>query len=158
MLGVLELEQVNPKRVMLFVVAACLIGMVVGSAVTFAVLQRNYSIPTAGMVIGVNVGVFADSACTQNLTSISWGSVYPGESVSRTAYVKNTGNAPITLSMTTAGWNPAAANGPISIAWDRGSVSLTSGQVVVATITLSVSPSISGITDFNVTIVITGSG
>ena len=157
MLGV-QLEQVNSKRVMLFVVTACLIGMVVGSAVTFAVLQRSYSIPTAGMVIGVNVGVFADPTCTQNLTAISWGSVYPGESVSRVVYVKNTGNVPITLSMTTAGWNPAAANGPISIAWDREGVSLTSGQVVVATITLLMSPSISGITDFSVTIVITGSG
>jgi hypothetical protein len=151
------LEQVNSKRVILFVVAACLIGMVVGSAVTFAVLYRNYSFSSAGMVIGVNVSVFADSACTQNLTAISWGSVYPGESVSRTVYVKNTGNVPITLSMATAGWNPAAANGPISIAWDREGVSLTSGQVVAAAITLSTSPSISGM-NFSVTIIITGSG
>jgi hypothetical protein len=151
------LEQVNSKRVLLFVVAACLIGMVVGSAVTFAVLQRSYSISSAGLVIGVNVGVFADSACTQNLTAISWGSVYPGESVSRTVYVKNTGNAPITLSMAAAGWNPAAANGSISIGWDREGVSLISGQVVAAAITLSASPSMSGM-NFSVTIIITGSG
>lgn len=151
------MEQVNSKRVLLFVVAACLIGMVVGSAVTFAVLQRSYSISSAGLVIGVNVGVFADSACTQNLTAISWGSVYPGESVSRTVYVKNTGNAPITLSMAAAGWNPAAANGSISIGWDREGVSLISGQVVAATLTLSTSPSISGM-NFSVTIIITGSG
>lgn len=151
------MEQVNSKRVLLFVVAACLIGMVVGSAVTFAVLQRSYSISSAGLVIGVNVGVFADSACTQNLTAISWGSVYPGESVSRTVYVKNTGNAPITLSMAAAGWNPAAANGSISIGWDREGVSLISGQVVAAAITLSASPSMSGM-NFSVTIIITGSG
>ena len=151
------MEQVNSKRVLLFVVAACLIGIVVGSAVTFAVLYSIYSFSSNGKVIGVNVGVFADSACTQNLTAISWGSVYPGESVNRTVYVKNTGNAPITLSMATAGWYPAVANGPISIAWDREGVSLTSGQVVVAAITLSTSPSMSGM-NFTVTIVITGSG
>ena len=95
------MEHVNPKRVLVAVVAACIAGMLVGSAVTFAVLQRSVSFPTSGLVVGVNVGVFADSACTQNLTSVSWGSVDPGESVGRTVYVKNTGNAPITLSMAT---------------------------------------------------------
>ena len=74
----------NPKRVLLAVVAACLAGMLVGSAVTFAVLQRSVSFPTSGTIVGVNVGVYADSGCTQNLTSISWGSVYPGETVNRT--------------------------------------------------------------------------
>ena len=33
------MEQVNAKRVAIFVVSACLIGMVVGSAVTLAVLN-----------------------------------------------------------------------------------------------------------------------
>lgn len=152
------MKQVNLKHTMLAVVAACLIGIIVGSVVTLAVLQRSYSIPTTGMISSVNVGVFADSACTQNLTAISWGSVYPGESVGRVAYVKNTGNTPITLSMATSGWSPANANGPITVVWDREGVSLSSGQVVAATITLSTSPSISGITDFSVTIIITGSG
>ena len=116
------MEQMKPKRVLLAVVAACLAGMLVGSAVTFAVLQRSYSFPTSGTIVAVNVGVFADSACTQNLTSVSWGSVEPGESVGRTIYVKNTGNAPVTLSMALSGWNPAVADGPISIVWDREGV------------------------------------
>ena len=152
------MEQVNSKRVILFVVAACLIGMVVGSAVTFAVMQRSYTIPTSGMVIGVNVGVFADSECIQNLTAISWGSVYPGESVTRIAYVKNIGNTPITLNMTTTGWNPPGANGPISIIWDKEGIILSPGQVVTAVLMLSTSPNISGIADFSVNIIITGSG
>jgi hypothetical protein len=121
------LERVNPRRVLVAVVAACIAGMLVGSAVTFAVLQRSVSFPTSGLIVGVNVGVYADSGCTQNLTSVSWGSVYPGESVGRTIYVKNTGNAPVTLSMALSGWNPAAADGPISIVWDREGVSLNPG-------------------------------
>ena len=32
------MEQVNAKRAVMFVVAACLVGMAVGSALTFAVL------------------------------------------------------------------------------------------------------------------------
>jgi len=56
------LEQVGPKRILLLVVTACLAGMVVGSAVTFAVMQRSLSIPTSGIVIGINVGVAAPMA------------------------------------------------------------------------------------------------
>src|SRR3989337_2086476 len=67
------MEQVNAKRVALFVVAACLVGMIVGSAVTFAVLNVQGAIPSTGLVVAVNVGVYSDAACTLNLTSIDWG-------------------------------------------------------------------------------------
>ena len=110
------MEQVNAKRVAIFVVSACLIGMVLGSAVTLAVLNVQRAIPSSGLVVAVNVGVYSDAACTLNLTSIDWGSVYPGGSVPRTIYVKNTGNAPITLSMTTTSWNPTIAVGQIAVA------------------------------------------
>ena len=41
--------------------------------------------------------------------------------------MKNTGNAAVTLSVALSGWNPAAADGPISIVWDREGVSLNPG-------------------------------
>ena len=50
------MEQVNAKRVALFVIAACLVGMLVGSAVTFAVLNVQRAIPSSGLVVTVNVG------------------------------------------------------------------------------------------------------
>ena len=112
------MEQVNAKRVAIFVVSACLIGMVVGSAVTLAVLNVQRAIPSSGLVVAINVGVYSDSACTLNLTSIDWGNVYPGGSVPRTIYVKNTGNAPITLSVTTTAWNPAVAAGQINVGFE----------------------------------------
>ena len=70
------MEQVNAKRVAIFVVSACLIGMVVGSAVTLAVLNVQSAIPSSGMVVAVNVGVYSDAGCTLNLTSIDWGNMY----------------------------------------------------------------------------------
>jgi archaellum component FlaG (FlaF/FlaG flagellin family) len=152
------MEQLNAKRVAIFVVSACLIGMIVGSAVTLAVLNVQRAIPSSGMVVAVNVGVYSDAACTLNLTSIDWGSVYPGGSVPRTIYVKNTGNTPITLSMTTTSWNPAIAAGQINVAWDRENAVLNAGQSTSATLTLSVSQNVSGVTSFSMSIVITGSG
>lgn len=146
------------RRLLLFVSVALVIGLLVGSALTYAVMQSSFSFPTSGLVIGIGVGVYSDSACTLNLTSISWGTVSPGAGVDRTVYVKNTGNAPITLSMATSGWSPAAANGPITVSWDREGTVLNVGQSTAATITLSTSAGISGITDFSVTIIVTGSG
>lgn len=53
---------------MLFVISACLIGMVMGSAVTLAVLNVTRAISSSGLVVAVNVGVYSDSACTLDLT------------------------------------------------------------------------------------------
>lgn len=152
------MEQINAKRVAIFVVSACLIGMVVGSAVTLAVLNAQRAIPSSGLVVAVNVGVYSDSGCDQNLTSIDWGSVYPGGSVSRTIYVKNTGNAPITLSMTTTAWNPTVAAGQINVTWDKENAVLNAGQSTSATLSLSVSQNVSGVTSFSMNIIVSGSG
>jgi len=92
------------------------------------------------------------------LTSIDWGSVYPSDSVLRTIYVKNIGNVPITLSMTTTAWNPAIAAGQINVTWDRESALLNAGQSISATLTLNVAQNVSGITSFSLNIIITGSG
>jgi hypothetical protein len=61
------LEQVNPKRAVVFAVVACLIGMAIGSTVTLAVLNAKRAITSSGLVVAVNVGVYSDAACTLNL-------------------------------------------------------------------------------------------
>ena len=60
------MEHVNAKCTLLFVVSACLIGMAVGSAVTLAVLNVQRAIPSSGLVVAVNFGVYSDAACTLN--------------------------------------------------------------------------------------------
>jgi hypothetical protein len=125
---------------------------------TAGLLSVNQAIPSSGSVSTINVGVYSDSSCTHNLTSIDWGTISPGNSVTRTMYVKNTGNSQIALSMIKTNWNPAGANGPITLTWNRESTTLNAGQVTTATLTLSVSASISGITNFGVDIVIAGTG
>jgi len=52
------MEQVNAKRAAILVIAACLIGMALGSAVTLAVLNVQRPIPSSGLVVAVNVGEF----------------------------------------------------------------------------------------------------
>ncbi len=141
----------------LTIIAACLIGMLVGSALTIAITQQSLAYPTSGLVLGVGIGVYSDSACTQNLTSINWGSIWPGNSSTRTCYVKNTGNTQITLTVTTENWNPSSVQSIISLTCDREGAIIGAGQVVQTTLTLYVLPN-SPSTYFNFNIRLTGSG
>lgn len=121
-------------------------------------LISSKTIASSGVVATANIGVYSDSACTQSLTSLNWGTISPGGSVVRTIYVKNLGTTQVTIGMTGANWNPASANGPITLTWNREGTTLSANQVATATLTLSASSSISGITTFNVDVVITGTG
>ena len=117
----------------------------------------NRALPSSGTIQTLNVGVYSDYACSQNLPSISWGDIAPGGSVNKTIYVKNTGSPQITLSMAKTSWNPASANGPITLVWNREGTKLSAGGVATATLTLRVLENITGITTFSVTILISGS-
>ena len=139
------------------IIAIAITGMFL-TLTTAGLISVNQSIPSSGTLTTVNVGVYSDSACTQTLTSIDWGTISPGTTVTRTIYVKNTGNTQITLSMTTNGWSPTSANGPLTLTWNQEGTTLSAGLSTAATLTLTVSSSISGITTFSVNIVITGTG
>ena len=114
------------------------------------------TVPSTGTVTTVNVGVYSDSECTQNCTSISWGSMYPGNSTSRIIYVKNTGTVPITLSMTTDSWEPIEAEDYLTLTWNPEDDTLNPGQSTPATLTLLVAPDTGNLTTFNFNIIITG--
>jgi hypothetical protein len=60
--------------------------------------------------------------------------------------------------MTTEGWNPAEAEGYITLTWDKEGATLNVKQLVKATLTLTVSASVTqtNVRDFSFTIVITG--
>lgn len=139
------------------IIAIALVGLIL-TATTAGLLSISQTVTSTGTITTVNVGVFSDSGCTQALTSIDWGTISPGNSVNKTMYVKNTGNTQVTLNMTTNGWNPANANGPITVTWNKEAATLTASAYTAAVLTLSVSSSISGITSFSVNIVITGTG
>jgi hypothetical protein len=141
-------------------VAIAVIGIVgiVLTLTTLGLVSINQSVSNSGTITSVNVGVYSDSGCTTNCTSISWGSISPNSTVTKTVYVKNTGTAQIKLNMTTNTWSPANANGPITLTWNQEGATLNASQVATTTLTLGVSASISGVTTFSFNIVITGTG
>ena len=133
--------------------------LAVGAAaaiMAFGTLSNNRSIQSHGTVKAINVGVYWNSDCTNVTSSVNWGMLSPGTTKNVIIYVKNEGNVAVKLSLTTQNWSPSYAPNYIGLSWNREEQIVNSGSVVAATLTLSVSSSISGITNFSFDIIITG--
>jgi hypothetical protein len=140
-----------------------IIGLIISalalSASTLAVLTVNKNLGSTGTITTTpNLGVYSDSACTQNVTTINWGTIAAGTNTTQTINIKNTGTGTMTLSMTISNWTPTAASTYITLTWDKQNTQLSAGQSTMATLTLTVSPSTTGITTYSNTITISGSG
>jgi uncharacterized repeat protein (TIGR01451 family) len=135
------------------VLAIAVIALTVSALGT---LVATHTISNNGSVIAVGVGVYSDSGCTTPLSTISWGTLNPGDVKNYTIYVKNTGTVSVMLNMTTSDWNPSSASSYIALTWNKEKYVLPAGQVVPAVLTLTVSSSVSGVTTFSFDITITG--
>ena len=125
------------------------------SLVTAGIIATQ-TIPSSGTVTTVNVGVYSNSDCTENCTSINWGTMYPDDTVNKTVYVKNTGTVPITLSITDGNWDPINASNYLTLTWDKQGKVLEAGNSVPANLTLSVASDTGDLRSFNFNIIITG--
>lgn len=135
------------------IVVIALMGLLV-SALGAYVATRTIS--SGGSITVVGVGVYSNSGCTTALSTISWGSLNPGNVTTYTMYLKNTGDVSVMLNMTVNSWSPSSASSYIKLTWNQEKSVLTAGQIVTAVLTLSVSSSITGITSFGNNIIITG--
>ena len=137
----------------LYTLALTAFGPLVSSAI-----MNNKTVSSSGSVKGVGVGVYWNQACTNVTSSISWGMLDPGSNVNKTIYIRNEGNTAATLSMTTSNWNPTSASSYMTLSWNYGGQTLSVNQVVQVKLTLAVSSSVTGITNFSFDITITASG
>jgi hypothetical protein len=143
----------------LIMVIALVVVATTLTAYTLATLNVNKNLSSSGTITtSPNLGVFSDSACTINMTAINWGSVSAGGTANQVLYVQNTGTGTLTLSLTTSNWSPLGAGTYLTMSWNQQGTQLPAGQSVAATITLTVSSSITGISSFSNSIAITGSG
>ena len=121
-------------------------------------LLGSVVIPNTGTVKTIGVGVYWDSGCTSQVTSIDWGTIDVGATENMAVYIKNEGTASMTLTLETEDWIPSGASSYISLTWDYGGQTIAVDGVVQVTLSLEVSDTIEGITSFSFDIVISGSG
>ncbi|HCW07513.1 MAG TPA: hypothetical protein DGG95_09140, partial [Cytophagales bacterium] len=150
----------TPKSAKLgFVVVVILTIIAVAlTCTTYAALTTNRRVDASGSVSATaNLGIYSDSTCQTPLTSIEWGAPTPGTSITRIIYIKNTGiGASLSLSLTTSNWDPAIADGPITVSFDKTGTRLSPGQSTAASMTLTISPTTVDIINFSLAITITG--
>jgi len=148
-----KMKKVSNLGILAIVALAIFSGLVVSGLLTV-----SKTLSSTGTVKAINVEVYWDLACTQVVSSIDWGTPEPGDSVSQTVYVKDDGNAPMNVSLSASGWSPVGADAYLGVSWDSEGALIVAGGVLQAVITLDVSSSITGITNFSFDIVIEGTG
>ena len=119
-------------------------------------LQTSRTVSNAGEIKTIGVGIYLDSSCSNCLSSINWGTLDPGTEKTFTYYVRNDGNSPSTLTLQTSNWSPPGAATYILLSWDYDGQTLNIDEVIQVTFTLSISPTIEGITSFNFDITVIG--
>jgi hypothetical protein len=149
------------KKIKIPITTTIVVLVITGLALTlttFAAVTISKNLSSTGTIlVSPNLGLYSDSGCTIAQTAIDWGSTTPGTTITRTVYIKNTGTgASVSLSMSPSNWSPISANGPITLSWNKEGTSLAPGQSTAAVLTLTVSSSISEITNFSVQINIVG--
>jgi hypothetical protein len=121
-----------------------------------ALLPSTNTITHNGTIEAIGVGVYQDSACSQSLSTMNWGTLRPGASYNKTIYVKNLGNVIVLLNMTVTSWNPSNASAYITLTWDRQGSAIAPGNKVQALLLLSVSADVNGFTEFSANTIIAG--
>lgn len=122
----------------------------------YGLLTAVLPIATTGGVVTINVEAYWEVGCINEVDSIDWGGLEPGDSKVVTVYVKNTGNVPLTLDLSTDNWSPLAAKAYISLQWDFSGGQIQPDAVVSIRLTLTVSPIIDRVTSFSFDILLTG--
>jgi hypothetical protein len=123
---------------------------------TAAILSASQNIPLSGTINAVNLGVYSDSACTQTITTLTAATLNPGANTTQTIYIKNTGNVPETLTMTTNNWTPTGANTSLTLTWNRQNTIIAAGTSIQATLTLTAATNTGTITNFSCDVTLTG--
>ncbi len=144
------------KKIPTIAVIALTITALALTLATAAVLSANQTVPLNGTISAVNLGVYSDSACTQTATALNIGTLNPGGTATQTIYIKNTGNVPETLTMTTNNWIPSGASSSLTLTWNRQNTVLNADASIQATLTLTAAANTGSLTTFSCDITLTG--
>jgi hypothetical protein len=128
------------------------------TALSLGALNSNQAIASSGSVTAsANIAVYSDAGLTTPCSSLDWYTISPGSVTTKTIYLKNTGNQPLTLSMAPSGWS-AGASGVLTLSWDKPGANLATGASTAAIFTLTAASSTGTVTSFSFNITITGTG
>ncbi len=127
------------------------------TALTSGALTTTQQLPSSGTLTSANVNIYCEQTCINRADSVEWGFLDPGDTTTEKIYIQNNGTVPLTLSMRTINWEPQSAASSIALEWNRENAILNIGQVIEATLTLTIEADVpEDITSFSFDIIISG--
>ena len=136
------------------IVIALLILIFVTGIIVYAF--HNRIIGNNGVVKTHNLNVYWDINYTTEVTNFDWGFIDSGESYNFTVYVRNEGNQPLNLSLTTYGWNSVEAETYINQTWNREGYILNKEETIDILVVLTIDVNIENVTSFSFTTLVGG--
>lgn len=148
------------KLILAIITVIFLSGILSGLMIAqvMSVYQASSTFSNVGVLKTIGIGVYSDSGLTNKVSTIDWGLLERGTQKSFTVYIRDEGNFPITMSMSTSNWNPSTASSYLTLTWNYNGQTINAGASVQVTLTLTVSASITGINSFSFDIIAAGSG
>ena len=144
------------------VVSATLILLLILSGLIIvtarSLFETSNTISSVGTLKAIGVEVYTDEKLTNPATFINWGYLLPGAKKTSTLYIKNEGNAPLTVYLSTKNWSPPTASNYLTLTWSYSGQVINAATTTPVTLTLAVSESITGINSFGFDITAVGSG
>lgn len=113
-----------------------------------AALFTTHNVPTVGLI--KTVGLKVDES------NIDWGMLYPGNSTSKTIHVTNNGTLSELLIITTLNWQPNQVQNYMTLSSPQNLTVINRQQLIIVTLTLTISPAIQNITNFSFDVFLTG--
>jgi hypothetical protein len=146
------LESEHRKLSALILASAILVMVVLSRSVFLGAPVPKVS----ALTVESDLGVYWDRSCSHSVSHIDWGRLSPGQVRDVVVYVRNEGNETFVLVLTPLNWNPENASHYLSLALNCEDRKIEVGQVAAVTLSLSVSPSITGVYDFGFDMVLEG--
>jgi hypothetical protein len=149
------LSHQKPRRKMRFLVLT-LIVCVFSSLIYVSISAHLFSttIGSRGVVKTLGVGVYWDEECASAVSQIDWGVIEPGLSTNVAVYIRNEGNVPSYILLSTTNWDPPCTSEFMTLSWDCSGQALQPNEAIKTTLILSVSNALQNVTDFDLDIVI----
>jgi len=135
-----------------------LAALALSVAWAFAILSTEETLRSVGTIRSVGVNVYWNQQCTNETDILNFGEMEPDSSKDFTLYLRNEGNIPLTLNMTSENWNPSSATSYMLLTWNREGEQVSPDEVLEFVVALSVFQNVTGINTFSLDIVITGTG
>jgi hypothetical protein len=123
-------------------------GLLTFTEITILLPKNTFPIVSAVETTD-QIGLYWDTKCENRITSVDWGTLFPGQTQEREVYVRNECNESLVLDLTSENWLPTAVKEEISLSWNYNGCPICENQVRKVNIALSVSTEVIEETSFS---------